>query len=88
MAALQGGNPAAAAEYIAKAIRLDPRDASFRNNLGTTLTELGRIDEAAASFEEALSLDPSSAMGHHLLGEARLKQENFAEAASLASRAI
>jgi Flp pilus assembly protein TadD len=86
--ALQGGNPAAAAEYIAKAIRLDPRDASFRNNLGTALTELGKLDEAAASFEEALSLDPSSAMAHHLLGEARLKQENFAEAASLASRAI
>ncbi len=88
MAALQGGDPAAAAEYIAKAIRLDPRDTSFRNNLGTALTELGRLDEAVASFEEALSLDPSSAMAHHLLGEARLKQENYAEAAALASKAI
>jgi Flp pilus assembly protein TadD len=35
---------------IRQAVALSPKDAEAHNNLGNTLKELGRLDEAEASY--------------------------------------
>ena len=37
---------------------IEPRNAGTHNNYGVTLLMLGRIDESAAEFQTALSIDP------------------------------
>jgi cytochrome c-type biogenesis protein CcmH/NrfG len=51
-------------------------------NLGTTLQEAGRLDEAAAAFEQALALEPGYAPAHNGLGSVRRQQGRFSEAIS------
>ena len=41
-----------------KSIQLEPQDAEARSNLGVTLQELGRLDEAEASYKQAIQLKP------------------------------
>ena len=40
----------------------------MQNNLGTALAEKGQLAEAAAAFERALALEPTSARAHRNLG--------------------
>jgi Flp pilus assembly protein TadD len=42
-------------------VKLDPRYADARNNLGVLLARLGRLPEAAEQFRETLKIDPSRA---------------------------
>jgi Flp pilus assembly protein TadD len=53
-----------------EAIRLDPKDASFRSNLGAALLHKGDVDGAIAAFREAIHLDPKDAHAHNNLGAA------------------
>ena len=46
-----------AAIYYAKAIELDPQNCSYYNNLGLTLWDAGRKDEAALAFQKSLAID-------------------------------
>jgi tetratricopeptide (TPR) repeat protein len=45
--------------YIARAIAIDPNDAKSHANLGQALLILGRYEDSAERFQNALSLDPS-----------------------------
>lgn len=48
-----------AAIYYAKAIELDPQNCTYYNNLGLTLWDAGRKDEAALAFQKSLAIDPN-----------------------------
>ena len=47
---------------------LKPDYAEAHSNLGTTLKELGRLDEAVASYNQAIALKPDYAEAHSNLG--------------------
>ncbi len=44
-----------------KSVQLAPQDAEAHSNLGATLKELGRLDEAEASYTQAIALKPDYA---------------------------
>ncbi len=56
------------------------RDAGALHNLGVAYAKLGRLDEAVASFREALELNPRSAGSHRNLGLALREQRKLTEA--------
>jgi Flp pilus assembly protein TadD len=47
---------------------LKPDFAEAHSNLGNTLKELGRLDEALASYRQAIALKPDYAEAHYNLG--------------------
>ncbi|MFQ5589650.1 MAG: tetratricopeptide repeat protein [Phycisphaerae bacterium] len=53
--------------YLLRARRLAPRQPEVHCNLGILLMEAGRLDEAAACFQEALALDPDYAKARRAL---------------------
>ena len=50
------------------AVNLSPQDVKAHCNLGNTLQELGRLDEAEASYRQAIALKPDYAKAHCNLG--------------------
>jgi len=70
----------------ARAVELEPRDASFRVLLAMTQGGTGRIHEAIASYKAALTLDPGNGPAIEGLVEA-LRVENDTQAADAAYRA-
>ena len=50
------------------AVKLAPKDAEAHSNLGNTLQQLGRLDEAEASYKQAIVLEPDYAEAHNNLG--------------------
>jgi len=65
------GDHAAALVHFTEAVRLDPRNISYRYNQAATLNFLGRIDEADAALETLILLAPGDARAHHLLAGLR-----------------
>jgi tetratricopeptide (TPR) repeat protein len=63
------------------ALDLLPNYADAYVNLGTTLSGLGRLDEARHSLEAALALNPQHAEAHNTLGNLDFSQRNFRQAA-------
>src|SRR5271165_156835 len=57
---IQGGRNDIAVDLISKAIAENDRVPSFYNNLGNALKGLGRLQQAALSYEKALALKPDS----------------------------
>lgn len=57
---LQGGRNDVAVDFITKAIAENDRVPSFYNNLGNALKGLGRLQQAALSYEKALALRADS----------------------------
>ena len=53
-------NPAAAVEFLQRAVALRPRTAAAHASLGNTLRALKQHEEAVASYERALALKPDS----------------------------
>ena len=47
-------------------LELSPKDVEAHNNLGNTLQELGRLDEAEASANRAIALKSDFAEAHNL----------------------
>jgi tetratricopeptide (TPR) repeat protein len=62
-------NPAAAAQYLEIAVRKQPQNATYLNNLGCAYLELGLIEMAHAPLTRALALDPKLTKTLWLLGE-------------------
>ena len=61
-------------------MRLEPRSAAARFNLGSALQASGDLGGAAAEYREALRLDPSHARAHARVGEIVLSQGRVDEA--------
>jgi tetratricopeptide (TPR) repeat protein len=57
-----------AAEQARQSLRENPRQPKALNNLGLALAKLGKTDEAAARYAQALRLDPHSSEAHLNLG--------------------
>ncbi len=60
-----------------------PDNADVHNLMGYTLRKLGRLDEAHASYETALRLDPGHRGAHEYLGELLLMRGETARARAL-----
>ena len=71
------------AELIARALQVDPGNAPAHFNLGNVLADLGRHQEAIASYDRSIALDPAGAEAHNNRGNALsiLKQPDAAIAA-------
>jgi serine/threonine-protein kinase len=69
-----------AARYFQAALALRPRAVLVHYNLGTVLSQQGKVDEAVGYFEQALRLDPKLAQAHVNLGDALEKQGKVGEA--------
>jgi predicted O-linked N-acetylglucosamine transferase (SPINDLY family) len=82
------GNPAAAMEWMSRAVRVNPRDASVHSNMGLALLELKRPAEALASFERALGLLPDFADALNGRGIALLELKRPEEALAGFERAL
>lgn len=57
------------------------RDVGALHNLGVAFAKLGQLDEAVATLQEALELDPKAPSSHKNLGLALREQGKLAEAA-------
>jgi tetratricopeptide (TPR) repeat protein len=57
-------------QACARAAALLPDDFEVHSNLGTTLLDIGRADEAVASFRRSLAIKPDYADAHSNLGNA------------------
>jgi tetratricopeptide (TPR) repeat protein len=68
-ALLRKTNRASEAEFAGiKTVEIAPYDAEAHNNLGITLTELGKLNEAAASYRQAIFVKHDYAAAHNNLG--------------------
>ena len=68
----RAGDPVRALGVLEQARRMAPEDASLVSEQGRILLELGRADEALASFGKALALDPTDARAMNNRGAALL----------------
>lgn len=66
----QLGNNEAAADFIVKAVELEPDMTAAHFNLALVLTALGTLDEAIASYRRALALKPDYPEAHNNIGNA------------------
>jgi tetratricopeptide (TPR) repeat protein len=82
-AAIKDGKPAAAADLFREAITLDPKNASLRLGAATAAFQQRRDAEAKAYAEQALALEPRSAIAHVLLAQVSRRQGDLAEAIRL-----
>jgi tetratricopeptide (TPR) repeat protein len=67
---------------------LKPDFAEAHSNLGNTLKELGRLDEAEASYTQAIALKPDFADAHSNLGITLQELERLGEAEASCKQAI
>ena len=65
---MQTGRFDEAAAALASAVRLDPRNPAAHANLGTTLAELRRFDEAIDQFRQAAAVEPDAAAREEIRG--------------------
>ena len=68
------------APKINEALAIDPDNAVGWTSRGVYLGELGKLDEAIASFKRAIQLDPELASAHSNLGNALREQGEIGEA--------
>ena len=84
----QQGRDAIGAEWIARAIALNPSSAEYHNNHGLALARSGRSDEAIAAHRRAIQLQPAFAEAHSNLGNALAARGLLEEAIAEYRRAI
>jgi tetratricopeptide (TPR) repeat protein len=78
---LAGDDPAQAVLVLEQARRAQPGKGSILETLGRAYYSWGRYRKSAASFEEALGVDPTNDYAHYCLGLCYLKLERTPEAA-------
>ena len=83
------GNAAEASQQYAAAVRLDPKDALARENLGLMLARQGKAAEASAQFAELARIRPDAQSQYYLAlslaveRKAKLAEEHYREAIRL-----
>ena len=77
-----------AVDLIGKAIAINAYEASYHCNLGTALWQLGRLDDAVASYRAALCLRPGYAKAQFNLGTVLWKQRSLDAAEASLRQAI
>ncbi len=70
-----GGNESSSAPQAARASDEPSRTPGSWNNEGALLRQAGRVDEAAAAFEQALALDPRSVSARFNLSELLVERD-------------
>ena len=58
------------------------------HNLGNSLQESGRFDEAVAAYKKAVELNPNFSWSYHSLGDVLLKLEKWEEAVAAYKKAV
>src|SRR5271168_5216638 len=79
---------AEAADFLARAVRARPNDATAHNNYGIALKNLQRFDEALRSYERALEIQPDFADAHYNQGNVRKELKRFEDALASYERAL
>jgi Flp pilus assembly protein TadD len=74
-----GRHHAQAAVVLERAARQEPGRGSILEPLGRAYFMAGRVEDAAATFEALLAVDPSSHYGHYALGRALVRLGRTAE---------
>ncbi|MGE5659514.1 MAG: tetratricopeptide repeat protein [Actinomycetota bacterium] len=94
-AAQSTGNYSQAESIWRRVIQLDPKSANAYNNLGIALKDQGKLEEAIASYRQALALPddlnpPASthALSHNGIGRVLQQQENLEAAIEEYKKAI
>jgi tetratricopeptide (TPR) repeat protein len=77
---------ASAIEHLEKTTDLEPGNADALCMLGTVMSDLGRLEEAAGSFERALDLRADFSEAHFNLGLVRFERSDFQGALSSIGR--
>ena len=86
--ALQGGNPAAAADLIGRAIAVDDAIADYHYNIALAFRALNRSDDVAAHLERAIALRPDYPFAYLNLGNVRREQGRTREAIACYQRVV
>lgn len=86
--AAQTGNPAKAADMIAKALQIVPHSPVAHKNRGAALQELGLWEAALASYERAAALDANYAEPHYHRGNVFKQLRRLEQAVACYDRAI
>ena len=76
----QQGNFEAASAAYREAIAKEPGEPIYYNNLGISLTKIGKTEEAVAAFEKMLELQPESYSANRSLGDIYANQKMYLEA--------
>jgi Tfp pilus assembly protein PilF len=84
----QRGHHELAVDMISHAIAINATEAAYHSNLGGVLQAQGKLDEAAACFEQALALRPDWAEVHSNFGNVLHAQGKFDEAVASQERAL
>lgn len=85
---LSAGNPKAAAESYANALRLSPRDAKLHYNLSLAFDRMGDLSSERKELERTVELNPNLAVAQNQLGLLALRTGQQAEAEKLFKKAL
>jgi len=86
--ALMDRNPEEAAQWLQKAVKLNPNDGPAWTNLGCALMSLKRLEEALPPLREGVRLQPNDANARVNLGVALLRSGNREEARAAFGEAL
>ncbi|HLY55953.1 MAG TPA: tetratricopeptide repeat protein [Stellaceae bacterium] len=84
---MQGGRREEAAEFLRRAVDVDPNSADAHANLAQVLFQLNRTEPAGEVAARAIALDPDHANAHNVLGLVHLAEGRAAEARVAFTRA-
>ena len=85
---LQGGHPDAATQLLARAIELNGGIREYHHNLGNVLRDMGRFEEAAGAFQNALRIAPQAVDSCFELGLTLLDLDRPLDAAPVFKAAV
>jgi len=86
--AYQHGMLAEAELFLVNATALRPRDAMFRNHLGSVQCAQGRLNDGIATYRRAIKINPKLADTHFNLGNALKRKGEFLKAQRAMKRAL
>jgi tetratricopeptide (TPR) repeat protein len=86
--ALQQNRPAEALTALTAAEQENPRDAAIRNFRGIALAQLGRGDDAAGEYREAIRLNPQMVDAYRNLGHLEWTERHMDSARAALNKAL